>query len=107
MRFYKNSSNELFLFEVDGSQDHLITEEMQEISIHEFNRIKTKETVKEPTWEDVKKIRNGLLAESDWTDLPNSPINNKPAWLRYRQALRDITKNFSKPTEINWPVKPQ
>tara|TARA_Y100000356_G_C11046106_1_gene176186 strand:+ start:131 stop:355 length:225 start_codon:yes stop_codon:yes gene_type:complete len=38
--------------------------------------------------------RNGLLRESDWTVMPDSPLSDdkKAEWKIYRQALRDITK---------------
>jgi hypothetical protein len=104
MKFYKNLQDEVFALEVDGSQDHMITEDMQEISIHEVNRINKKQTT--TTWDTIKKYRNKLLSESDWTDLPNSPVNNKPAWIRYRQTLRDITIHFKTPSEVVWPTKP-
>ena len=43
--------------------------------------------------------RNALLAESDWTQMPDSPLSDadKTAWQTYRQALRDL------PTHANWP----
>lgn len=106
MKYYKNSKNEVFAFEVDGSQDHLITEEMEEISRHDVSKI-VNESSPQLDWTQIKQYRNKLLTESDWTDLPNSPVNNKPAWLSYRQHLRDITKNFSTPSEVVWPIKPE
>jgi hypothetical protein len=55
--------------------------------------------------------RNQLLAESDWTQLPDARAamgaEKAAEWDTYRQALRDITDQPSYPTEINWPVKPQ
>jgi hypothetical protein len=55
--------------------------------------------------------RNQLLAESDWTQLPDARAamgDTKAAeWDAYRQALRDITDQPGYPAEINWPVKPQ
>lgn len=49
--------------------------------------------------------RQQLLEASDWTQLPDAPVN-KEAWAVYRQALRDITTQVGYPTEINWPVSP-
>ena len=51
--------------------------------------------------------RNILLTESDWTQLPDTVVLNKQAWLDYRQNLRDVdfsTLDFSNPT---WPIKPE
>ena len=42
----------------------------------------------------IRQIRNEKLAESDWTQLPDSPLSEekKLEWKNYRQMLRDITK---------------
>ena len=58
------------------------------------------------TWEIVRQKRNLLLKESDWTDLPNTPLKNRQAWLYYRQALRDIPETYKTPQEVKWPIKP-
>ena len=49
--------------------------------------------------------RDVLLAQSDWTQLPDVPIATKEAWAVYRQALRDITLQAD-PFNIVWPVAP-
>lgn len=59
-----------------------------------------------PTWEQIRAQRDGLLAASDWTALKDVKLSNEQAWLDYRQALRDITKTFSKPEDVVWPTKP-
>lgn len=55
--------------------------------------------------------RNRLLAESDWTQLPDARAamgaEKAEEWDAYRQALRDITDQPGYPAEIEWPVKPQ
>jgi hypothetical protein len=59
------------------------------------------------TWEEIKQQRDSLLVQSDWATLPDAtPKPNKEAWLNYRQALRDITKTFSSPESVVWPIKP-
>lgn len=55
----------------------------------------------------VKTIRNQLLAESDWTQMPDVSLINKQDWAVYRQALRDIPEQSGYPFNINWPVKPE
>jgi hypothetical protein len=57
-------------------------------------------------WEVVKQQRNTLLAESDWTQLPDVSISNKDQWAIYRQQLRDITTQPD-PFNIIWPIKPE
>ena len=41
----------------------------------------------------TRRIRERLLRDSDWTQLPDSPLTpeKKAEWVLYRQALRDIT----------------
>ena len=54
--------------------------------------------------------RNKLLADSDWTQMNDSPLSNedKTAWATYRQELRDISDLASWPNleEADWPVAP-
>ena len=54
----------------------------------------------------VRSKRESLLASSDWTQLPDSPVE-KAAWATYRQSLRDITSQATFPTEVTWPTKPE
>ena len=56
-------------------------------------------------WMEVRSIRDGLLSQSDWTQLPDVPLATKEAWATYRQALRDITSQPD-PFAVLWPVKP-
>lgn len=53
----------------------------------------------------VRADRNRRLAECDWTQLPDAPVDAQ-AWAAYRQALRDVTAQAGFPWEINWPVAP-
>lgn len=52
--------------------------------------------------------RNALLAESDWTQLPDVPftLTEREHWRTYRQALRDVPQQEDFPTTINWPTAP-
>jgi hypothetical protein len=54
----------------------------------------------------MRVTRNAKLAESDWTQLADSP-ENKAAWATYRQALRDIPTQASFPWEVQWPTQPE
>ena len=49
--------------------------------------------------------RDGLLTQTDWTQLLDSSDANKAAWTTYRQALRDITSQSGFPWSVTWPVK--
>jgi hypothetical protein len=50
--------------------------------------------------------RDGELVASDWTQLPDAPVD-KEAWAEYRQALRDLPSSNSNPRLIELPVKPE
>ena len=67
---------------------------------------------------ELRMWRDRLLAESDWTQMPDSPLTDskKTEWSTYRQSLRDITKTYSTvpltskghmdDEKITWPSKP-
>ena len=55
---------------------------------------------------EVRKKREVLLAQSDWTQLSDAPVNDKAAWLAYRQALRDVPSQAGFPFSIDWPERP-
>jgi len=59
----------------------------------------------EKQWKLISQFRNTLLQNSDWTQLPDVPLNTKEAWANYRQQLRDIT-NQADPFNIVWPIAP-
>ncbi len=55
--------------------------------------------------------RNGLLKDSDWTDLPNTPLTDekKSEWQTYRTNLRDITDGLTTVEQVEaveFPSKP-
>ena len=54
---------------------------------------------------NVRTKRNKLLAESDWTQVADAPVD-KAAWATYRQALRDITEQDGFPENVSYPDKP-
>lgn len=54
---------------------------------------------------EVRQQRNQLLADCDWTQLSDAPVNSS-AWANYRQKLRDIPEQEGFPWNINWPERP-
>jgi hypothetical protein len=54
---------------------------------------------------EVRQQRNQLLADCDWTQLSDAPVNSS-AWANYRQELRDIPEQAGFPWNINWPERP-
>lgn len=57
-------------------------------------------------WNALRSERDALLAASDWTQLPDAPVDSE-AWAVYRQALRDLPENTTNPEEPTWPSLPE
>ena len=55
---------------------------------------------------NVRFRRNDLLADTDWTQVLDAPVD-QAAWATYRQALRDIPQQAGFPADITWPAKPE
>lgn len=55
--------------------------------------------------ERMRLHRNRLLAESDWTQLPDTPIDRQ-AWADYRQALRDFPVTWTPAPTVIFPERP-
>lgn len=55
--------------------------------------------------DEVRKKRNKLLTESDWTQLVDASLTtkNKETWLVYRQALRNVPQQKGFPHDVVWP----
>ena len=56
----------------------------------------------------IRSRRNQLLRDSDWTQMPDSPLpeEEKTAWQTYRQALRDVPQQEGFPENVTWPDAP-
>ena len=54
---------------------------------------------------EMRKQRDQLLAESDWTQVSDAPVD-QAAWATYRQALRDIPQQPGFPDNVTWPIAP-
>jgi len=57
---------------------------------------------------DLRKVRNDKLAETDWEIVMHKEKGtNIPTALKtYRQALRDITDTYTSLDDVVWPEKP-
>tara|TARA_Y100000310_G_C20499078_1_gene723016 strand:- start:51 stop:338 length:288 start_codon:yes stop_codon:yes gene_type:complete len=72
--------------------------------------------VESSIWGDVRIDRDKLLAESDWTVMPDSPLSTSKQneWKTYRQSLRDIpqgsvpiiNENQNIVSGLTYPTKP-
>lgn len=102
----------LYGYPADGSLDEHIPKGFILLTEEELKIELSKQVVPIPTGNDaipyLKGHRDILLSQSDWTQMPDSPLSKaqKDAWVVYRQALRDLTSQPKYPTTITWPVKP-
>ena len=55
--------------------------------------------------QNIRALRDGLLRNSDWMSLQDSPTMSDD-WKTYRQALRDLPATTSDPANPTWPTKP-
>jgi hypothetical protein len=55
--------------------------------------------------DSVRFVRNETLKNSDWTQLPDSPVDSVD-WAAYRQDLRDIPQQVGFPWTVTWPTEP-
>jgi hypothetical protein len=54
----------------------------------------------------IRAWRNRQLAASDWTQLPDVPVD-ATVWATYRQELRDMMQQNDDPKLIVFPEPPQ
>ncbi len=56
----------------------------------------------------VRAERNQKLADCDWTQLEDSPLDpdGKGAWALYRETLRMVPQQAGFPWNVQWPPKP-
>lgn len=93
----------------DTDAQHVVYEVSPEFQNNEWHqrwaiRSKTQEEINSEAMA-ARAQRDQLLMESDWTQLPDAPVN-QVAWAAYRQLLRDVPSQVTFPTEIAWPTKP-
>jgi hypothetical protein len=53
----------------------------------------------------MKYYRDRLLVESDWSQLPDAPVDRE-AWATYRQTLRDFPATWTAGPEADFPDTP-
>ena len=55
--------------------------------------------------ERMRNHRNRLLAQSDWTQVADAPVDQQ-AWATYRQTLRDFPASWTAGPETDFPDTP-
>ena len=53
----------------------------------------------------IRSKRDRLLSDTDWMAMSDNTMS--PAWIAYRQALRDVTAQPGYPFAVEWPSKPE
>ena len=90
---------------IDCSNGTAKTVDLTEDEIKKFNaEVAAEPTELERKLENIRMIRNGLLADTDW--MANSDVTMSDAWKKYRQDLRDITEGVTLSKEVVWPTAP-
>ena len=95
--------------DVGDRPDKKLSQSEKEAIAVEWNRY-VKEDKPEVELEDLRLIRNGILAQSDWVVIKEreegGSVSNFADWKTYRQALRDITKTYKTLDTVKWPTAP-
>ena len=62
------------------------------------------------SWEGIRMIRNFLLADCDWTQMPDAAIDAdlKAQWTAYRTKLRQLPQDYDgqDADEVRFPINP-
>lgn len=111
MKYYVDPHGQLYAYEADGSQDHLIPDSLTQITDADFQARTA------PTEQDFQNIVRAerdmkLATEVDpisgnalrWASLT---AEQQQAWADYRQALLDIPQQAGFPHDVVWPAKPE
>ena len=53
----------------------------------------------------MRKVRDSMLKESDWTQVADAPVDRQ-AWATYRQALRDFPATWTVGPTADFPDTP-
>jgi len=63
----------------------------------------------DPEYQTPEQVLNlvieNLLYESDWTQLPDAPVDHA-AWAKYRQQLRDFPATWTPGPTVTFPTPP-
>ena len=103
---------EMIEVDTEEGQSYLLTDEVDFKNKHVVNGvletlpediIEAKDIEKE--WKRLKRRRTQALYNSDWTQVPDAPVD-AAAWAVYRQQLRDLPANTTDPRNVVWPEPP-
>lgn len=62
------------------------------------------------SWEGIRMIRNYLLSDSDWTQMPDAVLSSdlKTQWTTYRSKLRSLPQDYDgqDADDVKFPINP-
>lgn len=87
------------------SSTHIVTQTVKEIDGTWTQTWNVEQLPKDQAVHNVRADRSERLADCDWTQLPDAPVD-RGAWANYRQALRDVTVQPGFPWNVQWPESP-
>lgn len=95
-------------FNLDGTTTYIEEPSEQEVL---QRRIVDFELNRERQFEELRRFRDRLLSECDWTVVPDSPlaVGIQSSWRTYRQSLRDLPNHSNAPDRFlisDWPLSP-
>ena len=99
MKYYKDNQNNVFAYELDGSQDYLIGDNVAMTAKEVEAHINPPMTI-EQKQRQFRAERNNLLVEADIeiNKLVDLGLDSTE-WRVYRQALRDSTLTWGLPSK--------
>ena len=87
-------------FEYQDSEQEIIQEKLYN-EYGRWNKV---------SWEGIRMIRNFLLTDSDWTQMPDAVVDTdtKAMWTKYRAKLRSLPhdNDCKDADEVNFPFNP-
>ena len=89
---------------IEGHYDH-DTQMVSEGAVVDIPAADLEQEQLAKAWADLTLNRNRLLQSSDWTQVPDAPVDHA-AWATYRQELRDLPENTEDPRNPVWPTRP-
>lgn len=90
-------------------------EQIERMRLEDIARMEANDAIPQdqrviPTTDDdmnwIRGERDRRLVQTDWTQGEDVPVGIKTSYKSYRQELRDIPSNYTKPLEVVWPTKP-
>ena len=95
MKYYINSKNEMFGFELDGSQDHLITNDLIEITLEDV--IKRNEETNKIAFNELSYQEKRALEYPDFRDYLDGIVKNDQTQIdAYINACQAVKNKYPK-----------